>query len=107
MKTVHFVPGDLTVFMKELLDNKKFCSTFGLSSDTKDISNNPTIQALVKDYKSSVDKEKKQEVRRSSLTQCIIMHRSGVVKVTSLFRKYHDFSLAESNIYKAHAFSDR
>ena len=69
MKTVHFVPGDLTVFMKELLDNKKFCSTFGLSSDTKDISNNPTIQALVKDYKSSVDKEKKQEVRRSSLTQ--------------------------------------
>ena len=38
---------------------------------------------------------------------CIIMHRSGVVKVTSLFRKYHDFSLAESNIYKAHAFSDR
>lgn len=69
MKTVHFVPGDLTVFMKELLENKKFCSTFGLSSDTKEISNNPTIQALVKDYKSSVDKEKKQEVRRSSLTQ--------------------------------------
>ena len=38
---------------------------------------------------------------------CIIMHRSGVVKVTSLFSKYHDFSLAESNIYKAHDFSER
>jgi len=38
---------------------------------------------------------------------CIIMHRSGVVKVTSLFSKFHDFSLAESNIYKAHAFSER
>ena len=29
---------------------------------------------------------------------CIIMHRSGVVKVTSLFSKYHGFSFAESKI---------
>ena len=35
---------------------------------------------------------------------CIIMHRSGVVKVTSLFRKYHDFSLAES-IFTKHMLS--
>ena len=35
---------------------------------------------------------------------CIIMHRSGVVKVTSLFRKYHDFSLAKS-IFTKHMLS--
>ena len=29
---------------------------------------------------------------------CIIMHRSGVVKVTSLFSKYHGFFFAESKI---------
>ena len=50
MNMVHFVPGDLTLFMEELLQNKKFCSTFGLSSDTKDITCNPTILALVKEY---------------------------------------------------------
>ena len=69
MKMVHFVPGDLTLFMEELLQNKKFCSTFGLSSGNKDITCNPTIQALVKEYQSSVDKEKKQEVRRRASNQ--------------------------------------
>ena len=69
MKMVHFVPGDLTLFMEELLQNKKFCSTFGLSLDNKDITCNPTIQALVKEYQSSVDKEKKQEVRRRASNQ--------------------------------------
>ena len=69
MKMVHFVPGDLTLFMEELLLNKKFCSTFELSSDNKDITCNPTIQALVKEYQSSVDKEKKPEVRRRTSNQ--------------------------------------
>ena len=69
MKMVHFVPGDLTLFIEELLKNKKLCSTFGLSSDTKDITCNPTILALVKEYQSSVDKEKKQEVRRRASNQ--------------------------------------
>jgi len=64
MKMVYFVPGDLTLFMEGLLQNKKFCSTFGLSSDNKDVTCNPTIQALVKEYQGSVDKEKNQEVRR-------------------------------------------
>ena len=50
MKAVHFAPGDLTAFMEELLQNKKFCSTFGLCPDNKDISHNPTILALVKEY---------------------------------------------------------
>ena len=69
MKMVHFVPADLTLFMEELLQNKKFCSTFGLSSDTKDITCNPTIMAVVKEYQSSVDKEKKQEVRKRAANQ--------------------------------------
>jgi len=69
MKAVHFSPGDLTAFMEELLQNKKFCSTFGLCPDNKDISHNPTILALVKEYQSSLDKEKKQEVRRRAKNQ--------------------------------------
>ena len=66
MKTVHFVPEDLTKFMDELLKNKNFCSAFGL---VQDISTNPTMQCLVKEYQACMDKEKKQEVRRRSLKQ--------------------------------------
>lgn len=66
MKTVHFVPEDLTKFMDELLSNKNFCSAFGL---VQDISQNPTMQCLIKEYQACMDKEKKQEVRRRSLKQ--------------------------------------
>ena len=66
MKTVHFVPEDLTKFMDELLQNKNFCSAFGL---VQDISKNPTMQCLIKEYQACMDKEKKQEVRRRSLKQ--------------------------------------
>ena len=34
---------------------------------------------------------------------CIIMHRSGVVKVTNHFSKYHGFFFAESKIYSNQA----
>jgi len=76
IKMVHFVPGDLTLFREELLQNKKFCSTFGLSSD---ITCNPTIQALVKEYHGSVDKEENQEVRRRASN-----HKSRVCVGNSL-----------------------
>ena len=66
MKTVHFVPEDFTKFMDELLSNKNFCSAFGL---VQDISQNPTMQCLIKEYQACMDKEKKQEVRRRSLKQ--------------------------------------
>ena len=66
MKAVHFVPEDLTKFMDELLQNKTFCSAFGV---TQDISKNPTMQSLVKEYQACMDKEKKQEVKRRSLKQ--------------------------------------
>lgn len=60
MKTVHFVPGDLTAFVNDLIENKKFRSTFGLPLYTGDIAENPTIKSLVKEYKSCVDKERKK-----------------------------------------------
>ncbi|KAJ7319473.1 hypothetical protein OS493_036116 [Desmophyllum pertusum] len=69
MKTVHFVPEDLTSFVMDLLQNKKFCTTFGLPLDTEDIAENPTIQSLVKEYKSCVDKERKDEIRKRSSNQ--------------------------------------
>ena len=64
MKTVHFAPEDLTKFMDELLQNKNFCSTFGL---VQDISKNPITQCLINEYQACIDKEKKQEVRKRSL----------------------------------------
>ena len=69
MKTVHFVPGDLSTFVEDLIQSKKFRSTFGLPLDTADIADNPTVQALVKEYRSFVDKEKKSEIRKRSLKQ--------------------------------------
>ena len=69
MKGVHFVPEDCTKLMNELLQNKNFCSAFGLVVDSQDISKNPTIQSLVKEYHACIDKERKIEVRRTSLKQ--------------------------------------
>jgi len=59
MKTVNFVPEDLAKFMDELLQNKNFCLAFGL---VQDISKNPTMQCLIKEYQACMDKENKQEV---------------------------------------------
>ena len=58
MKIVHFVPEDLTKFMDELLKNKNFCSAFGL---VQDISKNPTMQSLIKEYQACMDKETRSE----------------------------------------------
>ena len=63
MKTVHFVPEDMSEFMNELLQNKNFRSVFGLDVDNQDICNNPTMQSLVKEYRACMDKEQKREAR--------------------------------------------
>ena len=52
MKTVQFVPEDMSEFMNELLQNKNFRSVFGLDVDNQDICNNPTMQSLVKQYRA-------------------------------------------------------
>lgn len=83
MKTVHSVPEDLTKFMNELLYNNSFCSTFGLVVDSQDISKNPTIQSLVKEYHACMDKEKKREVRRTLLKQ------TGKVCICNLLKDSH------------------
>ena len=69
MKTVHSIPGDLTTFVNDLIQKKKFRSTFGLPVDTGDIAENPTSQSLVNEYKSCVDKERKNEIRKRSSNQ--------------------------------------
>ena len=68
-ETVQFVPGDLSTLVKDLIQNKKFRSTFGLPLDTADIADNPSVQAPVKEYRSFVDKERKREIRKRSLKQ--------------------------------------
>ena len=69
MKTVHFVPEDMSGSINELLQNKNFRSVFGLNVDNQDICNNPTMQSLVKEYRACMDKEQKREARRRFLKQ--------------------------------------
>lgn len=49
--------------MDELLQNKNFCSAFGVTQDIY------LMQCLIKEYQACMDKEKKQEVKRRSLKQ--------------------------------------
>ena len=86
MKMVHFVSADLTLFMEELLQNKKFCSTFGLSSDTKDITCNPTIMALVKEKKALPEHFKDRVTTASSLGRitCYADERRRLLSIVAL-----------------------
>jgi len=65
MKAVYFAPGDLTVFTEELLQNKKFRSMLGLCSDNEALPEPNNSGHGQRVPKSSLDKEKKQEVRRA------------------------------------------
>ena len=51
--------------MTDVIGSKKWCSTFGLNRNSEDVAANPTIQALVKEYKQSIDKEKRKETRKA------------------------------------------
>lgn len=64
LKYVCFEKNDLTEFIRDTVNSKKWSSTFGLSSNCQDVSANPTIRGLVKEYKASADKEKSKETRK-------------------------------------------
>ena len=59
----------LSFLRKFAQGNKNFCSAFGLVVDSQDITKNPTIHSFVKEYHACMDKERKMEVRRTSLKQ--------------------------------------
>ena len=61
LKFVCFQETDLTNFMTDVIGSKKWCSTFGLNCDSEDVAADETIQPLVKEYKQSIDKEKRRE----------------------------------------------
>lgn len=61
---VGYQQNDLTGFVKDTVQSKKWSTTFGLNSDVVDVSCNPTVQALVKEYKDSTDKETRNETRK-------------------------------------------
>ena len=63
LKYVCFEEKDLPVFMKDIIQSKKWSSASGLSNNL-DVCANPTVQALIREYKEAVDKEKKTEARR-------------------------------------------
>ena len=50
----------------ETVKSKKWSATFGLSSELPDVSSNPTMQALIREYKESGNKEKTAETRKRS-----------------------------------------
>ena len=52
---------DVPDFINETVKSKKWSTTFGLSSKLSDTTPNPTIQALIRAYNESGNKEKQQK----------------------------------------------
>ena len=65
MKYVLNVPGDLSDFLKETVNSKKWHSMFGFCGGFNDESTslNPTLVSLVNEYQESAVKEKKTKKR--------------------------------------------
>ena len=62
MKYVWFDPNDLTDFVHDAVNSRKWQSSFGVSIELSEL--NPTLLSLVKEYQESATKEKNQETRR-------------------------------------------
>lgn len=63
LKYVCFEEKDLPEFMKDIIQSKKWSLASGLSNNL-DVCANPTVQALIREYKEAIDKEKKTEARK-------------------------------------------
>lgn len=66
LKFVCYERKDVPAFIMETVKSKKWSATFGLSSELPDVSSNPTMQALIREYKESGNKEKTAETRKRS-----------------------------------------
>ena len=51
-------------FINETVKSEKWSTTFGLSSELSDATSNPTIQALIRAYTESGNKETAAETRK-------------------------------------------
>ena len=60
-KFVCYEKKDVPDFINETVKSKKWSTTFGLSPELSDATSNPTIQALIRAYKESGNKEKAVE----------------------------------------------
>ena len=60
---------DVPDFINETVKSEKRSTTFRLSSELSDATSNPTIQALIRAYKESGNKEKAAETRKRAAGQ--------------------------------------
>ena len=60
---------DVPDFINETVKSEKWSTTFRLSSELSDATSNPTIQALIRAYKESGNKEKAAERRKRAAGQ--------------------------------------
>ena len=60
---------DVPDFINETVKSEKWSTTFRLSSELSDATSNPTIQALIRAYKESGNKEKAAETRKRAAGQ--------------------------------------
>ena len=69
LKFVCYEKKDVPDFINETVKSKKWSTTFGLSPELSDATSNPTIQALIRAYKESGNKEKAAETRKRAAGQ--------------------------------------
>ena len=60
---------DVPDFINKTVKSEMWSTTFGLSSELSDATSNPTIQALIRAYKESGNKEKAVETRKRAAGQ--------------------------------------
>ena len=67
MRAVHFEETDLPQLVAEIVESKKWISSFGFNVSSTE--KNPILESLIKDYKECMYKEKSSEVRKRAAAQ--------------------------------------
>ena len=69
LPSVLFEESNLTQFISDVVNSKKWVTTFGVDLTNARESCNPILQSLVKDYKDCMSKEKAKEVQQKAAAQ--------------------------------------
>ena len=82
LRAVHFEETDLPQLVAEIVESKKWISSFGfyVSSTEK----NPILESLITDYKECMSKEKTSEVRKRAAAQKAKLFISSTLKDSRL-----------------------
>ena len=69
LPSVLFEESNIMEFISDVVNSKKWATTFGVDLTNAGESCNPILQSLVKDYKDCMSKEKAKEVQQKAAAQ--------------------------------------